>query len=180
MGPIPNKSRANHNGVSRRNIFEEPTKEAITKQIVTYHKFINGYMKKLSESAYNLNMRKLGAYLNLFGKDIDECCYKSILLVNNVALDSTMVEKNKPNDIIPEEIKKQCRMFYATASLSSELMADLYGQSANPGVKYFSDEIDSDVRMMCFNLFGEGGSYGLNEITDELKLLVADWYNFEK
>ena len=116
MGPIPNKSRATR----RRNIFEEPTKECLIKQIVTYHKFINGYMKKLAESAYNLNMRKLGAYLSLFGKDIDECCYKSILLVNNVALDSTWVEKDKPDDLIPEELKKQCRLFYAAASLCFE------------------------------------------------------------
>ena len=62
-------------------------------------------------------------------------------------------------------------------------MIDMYGQSENHGVKYFADEIDSKACMMCFNLFGEaneGGDYGLNEISDELKLVVVDWHNFEK
>ena len=180
MGPIPNKSEvtAINDTLSRR--FEEPTKETIIKQIVTYHKFINGYMKKLIESAYKLHLNKLGVYLLFSGIEIDKCCYKSIQLVNKVLLDSTWIEKNKPDELIPEEIRKQCRMVYSAASLCSELMTDMYGQSENDGVKYFTEEIASDVCRMCFNLFGEGGSYGLNEISDELKLVVVDWHNFEK
>ena len=159
-------------------------KEAVVELIKKSHKFINEYMQKLMKvTEYDTKLKKCVIRLQML---IDRCCTASVLWTFDIDMPTNWVTADYIDCdevvLISEEVKTSLLLALAACYFCSDLMETKFGDSDDQGANCFIEEIVSDFDFQVGSLIAndDHNTFGKSKLTEELKNVVVDWYNFEK